>query len=120
MLWCRNSPCRAHSGWQTGSPLGRGRGIVVSARIAHHPARLAMSDRLGLLQAILEAPDDDAPRLVYADWLEDHGDPEWAEFIRAQIAYARLDEQGPLWFDLLQKAGAIEQRREAEWVGEAK
>jgi uncharacterized protein (TIGR02996 family) len=41
------------------------------------------------LSAIAEAPDDDAPRLVYADWLEDHGDPERAEFIRVQIALYR-------------------------------
>src|SRR5262245_31886156 len=43
-----------------------------------------------LLQAILESPDDDAPRLVYADWLEEHGTSEaekaWAEFIRLQVA----------------------------------
>ncbi len=25
------------------------------------------------LQAIAETPDDDAPRLIYADWLDDHG-----------------------------------------------
>jgi uncharacterized protein (TIGR02996 family) len=27
---------------------------------------------------------DDTPRLIYADWLEDHGQPELAEFIRVQ------------------------------------
>lgn len=36
------------------------------------------------LQAILEAPDDDTPRLIYADWLDEHGDPARAEFIRLQ------------------------------------
>jgi type VI secretion system protein ImpC len=41
------------------------------------------------LQAIFQAPDDDAPRLVYADWLEEHGQPERAEFIRVQCALAR-------------------------------
>jgi uncharacterized protein (TIGR02996 family) len=39
-----------------------------------------------LYEAILAAPADDLPRLVYADWLEEHGDAERAEFIRAQIA----------------------------------
>jgi uncharacterized protein (TIGR02996 family) len=41
------------------------------------------------LQAIIESPDDDAPRLVYADWLDDHGGPAErarAEFIRVQCA----------------------------------
>jgi uncharacterized protein (TIGR02996 family) len=36
------------------------------------------------LQDIREHPEDDTPRLVYADWLEDEGDSERAEFIRAQ------------------------------------
>ena len=27
------------------------------------------------LQAIREAPEDDTPRLVYSDWLDEHGDP---------------------------------------------
>lgn len=38
----------------------------------------------GLLQAILENPDDDLPRLLTADWLEDNGQAERSEFIRAQ------------------------------------
>lgn len=31
-------------------------------------------ERRSLLQAVLDAPDDDAVRLVYADWLEEYGD----------------------------------------------
>jgi uncharacterized protein (TIGR02996 family) len=42
-----------------------------------------------LLAAIRAAPDDDAPRLVYADWLDEHGQPERAEFIRVQCELAR-------------------------------
>jgi uncharacterized protein (TIGR02996 family) len=38
-----------------------------------------------MLQAILESPDDDDVRLIYADWLEDHGDDARAQFIRMQI-----------------------------------
>ncbi|MEO2091899.1 MAG: TIGR02996 domain-containing protein [Gemmataceae bacterium] len=45
-----------------------------------------MSDRQALLKAILAAPDDDLPRLVFADWLEENGtsdaDAARAEFIR--------------------------------------
>jgi uncharacterized protein (TIGR02996 family) len=52
-----------------------------------------VSDADGLLQDILEHPDDDAPRLVYADWLEEHGDPDRAEFIRVQIEAARLRQE---------------------------
>jgi uncharacterized protein (TIGR02996 family) len=42
-----------------------------------------------LLQAILDDPVDDAARLVYADWLEERGDPR-AEFIRLQYERAAL------------------------------
>ncbi len=39
-----------------------------------------------LLQAVVDSPADDLPRLVAADWLDDHDDPERAEFIRLQCA----------------------------------
>ncbi|HVK12625.1 MAG TPA: TIGR02996 domain-containing protein [Gemmataceae bacterium] len=44
-----------------------------------------MTDGDAFRRAIIEAPWDDAPRLVYADWLEERGDPR-AEFIRLQVA----------------------------------
>src|SRR5262249_42576320 len=47
------------------------------------------------LQAIAEAPGDDAPRLVYADWLEDRGADDRAEFIRLQCELAKMDEDDP-------------------------
>src|SRR5207302_10860256 len=40
--------------------------------------------------AIREAPEDDAPRLVYADWLDDHGEADRAELIRTQCALVKL------------------------------
>lgn len=40
------------------------------------------------LADIIEHPDDDTPRLIYADWLEDHDQPERAEFIRVQCELA--------------------------------
>src|SRR4051794_488825 len=46
---------------------------------------VVMSDRDALLAAIRQAPRDDAPRLVYADWLDENGDSDRAEFIRLQI-----------------------------------
>jgi uncharacterized protein (TIGR02996 family) len=46
-------------------------------------------------QAIQETPEDDAPRLIYADWLDDQGDPALsarAEFIRVQCELTRLTD----------------------------
>ncbi|HEY1065456.1 MAG TPA: TIGR02996 domain-containing protein, partial [Pirellulales bacterium] len=45
-----------------------------------------MSQQAALLRAVIAAPDDDAPRLIYADWLDEQGDSERAEFIRLQCA----------------------------------
>ena len=44
-----------------------------------------MTREEAFLADILEHPDEDGPRLVYADWLEDQGDADRAEFIRAQL-----------------------------------
>lgn len=43
-----------------------------------------MTDETALLAAVLDRPEDDTPRLVYADWLDDHDRPERAAFIRVQ------------------------------------
>jgi uncharacterized protein (TIGR02996 family)/excisionase family DNA binding protein len=48
----------------------------------------------GLLQTILETPSDDVPRLVYADWLDEHGQSPRADFIRTQIRLARSPDCG--------------------------
>ena len=52
-----------------------------------------MTDGDAILAAILANPDDDTPRLVYADWLDDQGDAGLsmrADFIRASIGVARV------------------------------
>jgi uncharacterized protein (TIGR02996 family) len=47
------------------------------------------------LAAIADRPDDDLPRLVYADYLDETGQPERAEFIRVQVELAKLSENDP-------------------------
>jgi uncharacterized protein (TIGR02996 family) len=54
------------------------------------------SDGDNMLRAVLAAPEDDAPRLEYADWLDERGqagDTERAEFIRVQCELARAPER---------------------------
>jgi uncharacterized protein (TIGR02996 family) len=49
-----------------------------------------MSPELGFLDALLDAPRDLTPRLVYADWLEEFGSPRdraRAELLRLQSAW---------------------------------
>jgi uncharacterized protein (TIGR02996 family) len=52
-----------------------------------------MTDDEAFLAAICAAPQDDLPRLVYADFLEGSGQAERAEFIRAQCRLAELAEE---------------------------
>src|SRR5262249_28488414 len=59
-----------------------------------------MRDGVALLAYCHDHPDDDHAWLIYADWLEDHGDPARAEFIRIQLRrgglWAGHPDDGPL------------------------
>lgn len=48
-----------------------------------------------LLDDICENPDDDVPRLVYADWLEEHGQAPRADAIRLGVRRRKLDGVDP-------------------------
>src|SRR5437660_10147305 len=74
-----------------------------------------LTDQALLLRAVLAAPDDDAPRLIFADWLEERGDPR-GPFIRAQCALERLDPADPARADLEEEARSLLERHEAEWA----
>jgi uncharacterized protein (TIGR02996 family) len=50
-----------------------------------------MSDEEALLAAIAAHPEEDTPRLAFADWLEEHGEAIRAEFIRVQVEVARVE-----------------------------
>ncbi|WP_439625262.1 TIGR02996 domain-containing protein [Gemmata sp.] len=49
-----------------------------------------------LYRAICAEPDEDTPRLAFADLVEEEGDAPRAAFIRAQVALARVAEYDPL------------------------
>jgi uncharacterized protein (TIGR02996 family) len=65
--------------------------------------RQVAGDGAALVKAICDDPDDDIPRLVYADWLDEQGGASnvaRAEFIRLQIAEAAkggYHPNGRLW-----------------------
>ena len=42
------------------------------------------SDELAILTAVHAHPKSDLPRLVYAKYMDDHGEPDHAELIRIQ------------------------------------
>lgn len=47
----------------------------------------------GLLAAVLADPENDSPRLIYADWLSENGQEERADFIRIQCRVAKLEAE---------------------------
>jgi uncharacterized protein (TIGR02996 family) len=48
-------------------------------------------DQAALLAAIVAAPDEDTPRLAYADWLDEHGDAGQAAFVRESVRLSRSE-----------------------------
>lgn len=52
-----------------------------------------MTHEEAFLAAIREAVEDDAPRLIYADWLDERGEGERAEFIRVQCRIADVNAE---------------------------
>jgi uncharacterized protein (TIGR02996 family) len=60
-----------------------------------------------LHRAIIENADDDTSRLVYADWLEENGDPTRAEFIRVQCALAKRSPGDPDYIDLCERQAEL-------------
>lgn len=69
-----------------------------------------------LLDAIFDHSDDDTPRLVYADWLQEHSQENYAQFIRLQCAAAHeepwSDDANRLWVEI----GRVWNRLDREWM----
>jgi uncharacterized protein (TIGR02996 family) len=68
------------------------------------------------LADIVDRPEDDGPRLVYADWLEENGQPERAEFIRTQCRLANLPEDSADRLALEEREQALLAEHGAAWA----
>jgi uncharacterized protein (TIGR02996 family) len=77
-----------------------------------------VSDREALLRAIIEDPDDDAPRLIYADWLDEHGNADRAEFIRLQCDIYSTPMPEKHWSALVDRARTLLGNNEKLWMQE--
>ncbi len=69
-----------------------------------------MTHEEAFLHDIIQNPNDDTPRQIFTDWLDDHGQPERAEFIRVQLELARLGPDN--------SRGAVLQEREEDLLAE--
>lgn len=74
-----------------------------------------MSDRDAFLFAIAAAPDDDLPRLVFADFLDEHAEAERAEFIRVQVELTRLPDNDPRRVDLVVREQELLDAHKMAW-----
>ncbi len=70
-------------------------------------------DREAFIREIVANPDDELPRLIYADWLEDMGDPQ-GEFIRLQCARW----QGESSSELLGREAELLKNHRQEWIAQ--
>src|SRR5262245_26840333 len=69
------------------------------------------------LEAIREAPEDDTHRLVYADWLDDHGNEARAKFIRLQCQLAALPSKDARRHDLAKRERELLAAHRNAWLG---
>lgn len=81
-----------------------------------------MTEREALYAAVLVEPDADAPRLVFADWLEEHSDSESdlarARFIRLEIEAENLPDDSPDRGALERSAATLFNRHGPTWNSE--
>jgi uncharacterized protein (TIGR02996 family) len=78
-----------------------------------------MTERDLLLSAVCASPGD-APRLVFADWLQENGEPERAEFIRLKVEDHLLIEPGQdeRYDVILERAGELQRPNWRLWLRE--
>lgn len=75
-----------------------------------------MTENEAFIQAIVASPDDDHRRLIYADWLDERGDPR-GEFIRVQFAREELPADSRDHVELLVREKLLLAKHEKDWLG---
>jgi uncharacterized protein (TIGR02996 family) len=79
-----------------------------------------MASERAFLEAIIAEPDDDAVRLIFADWLEEQSNPSLnarGEFIRVQIERHTLPADDPRQAELAEREEALLARHRQGWEG---
>lgn len=73
-------------------------------------------DEQPFLDAIAVRPHDDGLRLVYADFLEEAGDPDRADLVRVQVAIERTTEDHPRRAELANRANDLLAANRERWT----
>jgi uncharacterized protein (TIGR02996 family) len=74
------------------------------------------ADRQALIDAIRDEPDDERLRLVYADWLEDNGEPQRAEYVRLCYELSGLDADDPHAIELERRRTQLFRKHGKTWA----
>jgi uncharacterized protein (TIGR02996 family) len=72
-----------------------------------------------LLQAVIAEPEEEAPRLIYADWLDEQGQPEGvdrAAFIQVQIGLAHASEEAAVTRQLRKREQELWEAYKERWL----
>src|SRR5262249_28025868 len=82
------------------------------------------NSRAEWMAAIMADPENDAPRLVFSDWLEEQGESQQAEFIRVECEMARIHDapgndpnpwEFPRFWELHRRARELRDAFAAQW-----
>jgi uncharacterized protein (TIGR02996 family) len=73
-------------------------------------------DERAFFDRIRDEPDDDGPRLMYADWLDENGQTDRAEFIRLQCALARLPDEDPQSAAVRERERDLGENNKFQWT----
>lgn len=83
-----------------------------------------MTEREAFIEAIATQPEEDTPRLAFADWLQEHGEEARAQFVRlshelsaSRSSLADYDNPPADVLALEQRIRALFERHRAEWLG---
>ncbi|HVK10290.1 MAG TPA: TIGR02996 domain-containing protein [Gemmataceae bacterium] len=80
--------------------MSKPRGRRLRRSTTHRPR--FETDEAGFLEAVAAAPLDDAPRLVYADWLDERGEAAKAEYLRLVVRLSAAPDEQPVLARLLE------------------
>ena len=83
------------------------------------PADPPPPDVLALLRTVREQYEEDLPRLVLADWLEEHGEEARAELIRVTVERARPQGDWVGWARRAERETQLRHDHGKAWLGRA-
>jgi uncharacterized protein (TIGR02996 family) len=78
------------------------------------------SDRTAFLRAIAAEPNDDTARLIFADWLDEHGEAAQAEFIRVQCEQEQVDDTTEAAYRLARRERELLAQHRTAWEAEVR